>query len=281
MERRKGGKMKGTVASFKGKKRGRRAYRISDPKWNELANSLQQHFWLESSHLYWSHDNFSHTNSSLSDLLIKFTWYPAALSRLVIVMIYIYIQSKCTFFTCRSPQVCEDVIHKHVWTLLVTIQVLHLTVQHHWNVQLHLSNSSINSVLNPRPQHINSQPSTPDDVSLQTRPRVPETPNRRSAAQKSGDCSKYTRSLLVGYLWLGFDGLIRNFPRAFDPRLVTWFPSMILDAPSKRSLMLFPMSRKEGSRIQQVLTVQLPDIPWHLHSRRISCCTCYYFNNKH
>jgi hypothetical protein len=36
----------------------------------------------------------------------------------------------------------------------------------------------------------------------------------------------------------------------------------------------FPTSLKKGSLIQQVLIVQLPDIPWHLHSLLISFDTC-------
>lgn len=47
------------------------------------------------------------------------------------------------------------------------------------------------------------------------------------------------------------------------------------DAPSKRSLRLSPTIRKLGKRIQQVLTVHDPDMPWHLHSCRISVWTCY------
>lgn len=43
---------------------------------------------------------------------------------------------------------------------------------------------------------------------------------------------------------------------------------------SNRSLMESPMTRKFGRRIQQVFTEQDPDIPWHLHSSRISSCTC-------
>lgn len=46
------------------------------------------------------------------------------------------------------------------------------------------------------------------------------------------------------------------------------------DAPSKRSFKLSPTKRKFGKRIQHVFTVHEPDIPWHLHSCRISDCTC-------
>lgn len=46
------------------------------------------------------------------------------------------------------------------------------------------------------------------------------------------------------------------------------------DAPSKRSFKLSPTNRKFGKRIQHVFTVHEPDIPWHLHSWRISDCTC-------
>lgn len=46
------------------------------------------------------------------------------------------------------------------------------------------------------------------------------------------------------------------------------------DAPSKRSLRLSPTIRKAGNRIQHVLMVHDPDIPWHLHSWCISDWTC-------
>lgn len=50
--------------------------------------------------------------------------------------------------------------------------------------------------------------------------------------------------------------------------------TMTREAPSKRSFRLSPTTRKLGNRIQHVFTVQLPDIPWHLHSWRISDWTC-------
>lgn len=46
------------------------------------------------------------------------------------------------------------------------------------------------------------------------------------------------------------------------------------EAPSKRSFKLSPTMRNVGNRIQHVLTVHEPDIPWHLHSWRISAWTC-------
>lgn len=46
------------------------------------------------------------------------------------------------------------------------------------------------------------------------------------------------------------------------------------DAPSNRSFKLSPTIRKFGNRIQHVFTVHDPDIPWHLHSWRISLWTC-------
>lgn len=48
----------------------------------------------------------------------------------------------------------------------------------------------------------------------------------------------------------------------------------IFVAASNRSFSESPMTRKFGKRIQQVFTEQDPDIPWHLHSSRISACTC-------
>lgn len=65
--------------------------------------------------------------------------------------------------------------------------------------------------------------------------------------------------------------------------LVIWFSLLLflrllltwtLDAPSNRSLSESPITRKFGNRIQQVLTEHDPDIPWHLHSSRISDWTC-------
>lgn len=52
------------------------------------------------------------------------------------------------------------------------------------------------------------------------------------------------------------------------------------DAPSKRSFRLSPTKRKFGKRIQHVFTVHEPDIPWHLHSWRISDWTCCKLNEK-
>lgn len=64
--------------------------------------------------------------------------------------------------------------------------------------------------------------------------------------------------------------------------LVIWFSLLFLwllltwtrDAPSNRSLSESPITRKFGNRIQHVFTEQDPDIPWHLHSSRISAWTC-------
>lgn len=71
----------------------------------------------------------------------------------------------------------------------------------------------------------------------------------------------------------------RLFLRLF---LMIWFSLLFLIlllfctfvAWSNRSFRLSPMTRKFGRRIQQVFTEQDPDIPWHLHSSRISVCTC-------
>lgn len=57
-------------------------------------------------------------------------------------------------------------------------------------------------------------------------------------------------------------------------------PTATRDAPSKRSFRLSPTIRKLGKRIQHVFTVHEPDIPWHLHSWRISLCTCYREREK-
>ena len=62
--------------------------------------------------------------------------------------------------------------HKHLWRVLVMVQISHVTLQHQWKMQLHLSLAVYCSVTWPRPQHIKSQPSTPIDVSLHSRPFV-------------------------------------------------------------------------------------------------------------
>lgn len=64
------------------------------------------------------------------------------------------------------------------------------------------------------------------------------------------------------------------FSLLFFMPLLTWTRV----AWSNRSFKASPMTRKFGKRIQQVFTEQDPDIPWHLHSSRISACTCW--NNK-
>lgn len=65
--------------------------------------------------------------------------------------------------------------------------------------------------------------------------------------------------------------LVNAFSLLFLRLLLTW----TLDAPSKRSFSESPITLKFGNRIQQVLTEQEPDIPWHLHSSRISAWTCW------
>ena len=55
-----------------------------------------------------------------------------------------------------------------------------------------------------------SQPSTPIEVSLHCRPCVPNIPNRRFFSQNPGDCSKYTRSFVVGGLWSALKGFSEN-----------------------------------------------------------------------
>lgn len=81
---------------------------------------------------------------------------------------------------------------------------------------------------------------------------------------------------LLGLDWLLCTLLlpIRLIVFSFDGRRL--FVTITLEAPSNRSFRLSPTTRKLGNRIQHVLTVQLPDIPWHLHSCRISACTCCY-----
>lgn len=61
---------------------------------------------------------------------------------------------------------------------------------------------------------------------------------------------------------------------AFSLVACTLLLTITRDAPSKRSFRLSPIIRKFGKRIQHVFTVHDPDIPWHLHSWRISLWTC-------
>ena len=71
--------------------------------------------------------------------------------------------------------------HKHLWRVLVMVQMSHVTLQHQWKIQLHLSLAVYCSVTWPRPQHIKSHPSTPIEVALHSRPLVP--------SQKLGELS--------------------------------------------------------------------------------------------
>ena len=74
---------------------------------------------------------------------------------------------------------------------------------------------------------------------------------------------------MEGGLCSGWYGLSKARRRTF-PLFVT----RTLEAPSKRSLSPSPMARKGESCIQHVCTVQLPDIPWHLHCLRMPAITC-------
>lgn len=78
------------------------------------------------------------------------------------------------------------------------------------------------------------------------------------------DAMLFDCKLLLLWCWIEFS--------LFPCKL---FPTATLDAPSNRSFKLSPTIRKFGKRIQHVLTVHDPDIPWHLHSCRISLWTCW------
>ncbi len=78
---------------------------------------------------------------------------------------------------------------------------------------------------------------------------------------------------LFGLEAIFFDVLIR-WLIAFSLVFRKLFVTCTREAPSKRSFKLSPTVRKLGNLIQQVFTVQEPDIPWHLHSWRISDWTC-------
>lgn len=190
-------------------------------------------------------------------------------------------------------------VYKHVCTIFLILHNLHFTSQHQWKVQLHLSETISSSVLYPLPQHMRSQPSTPMDVSLHCLPIVPSIPNLGFFVQNLGESSKYTRSFnpggLCSGLW-GFNWKLYRFLLVPSPWPLEFIPlndgelgpvpggpslfclrlllTITFEAPSNLSLRLSPMCLKLGSRIQHVFTVQEPDIPWHLHSCRISVCTC-------
>lgn len=171
-------------------------------------------------------------------------------------------------------------VHKHVWTFFLTLHILHLTSQHHWKVQPHLSTTIISWVLYPRLQHIKSHPSNPMDVSLHTLPVVPRIPSRGFFSQKGGEGSMYTKSMEPGGLCSGLWGSkcdLYRFRFLLDkplPASLSEFVTRMREAPSNLSLRLSPTILKLGKRIQHVLVVHEPDIPWHLHSWRISDATC-------
>lgn len=73
--------------------------------------------------------------------------------------------------------------HLQVNTSVFSLQVLHLTKQHHWNLQLHCHTRVYWWVLWPRPQHIRLQPSVWGDVWLHRRPLVPALPVAASSSQ--------------------------------------------------------------------------------------------------
>lgn len=155
--------------------------------------------------------------------------------------------------------ICGD--HRHVCISTTLWHCLHLTKQHQWNLQLHLSTISTSSVWKPRPQHISSQPSMALEVLLHCRPVVPKTPFFKSWSQKSGLDSRYTRSSSVcGLNWefLGTKTLV--VPIFFCSASV---------APSNFSFKTLPTFRNGGMAFQQVFTSQDPETPWHLHSTRM------------
>uniref|UniRef100_A0A182UPZ7 Uncharacterized protein n=1 Tax=Anopheles merus TaxID=30066 RepID=A0A182UPZ7_ANOME len=138
-----------------------------------------------------------------------------------------------------------------VYTSCMSMQVLHVTSQHHLKLQLQLRFTSIWLCVWPRLQHIRLQPSTPLDVMLHSRPCVPSEPVLAFGSQKSSESSVYTRSRLVGSLIVASSGM----------KLCPSFRAITLVAPSKCSFSRAPTSENGGSFIQQVLVVQDPDSP--------------------
>lgn len=93
-----------------------------------------------------------------------------------------------------------------VWSTLIRVQISHLTTQHHWNIQLQRSRTVYIFETYPLPQHKRSHPSIPIDVALHSRPYVPGKSVEASFSQYDEEDSKYTRSRLPGFLWLGLTG---------------------------------------------------------------------------
>lgn len=107
----------------------------------------------------------------------------------VIYFFYLYISFDwCMLSEEKKTETCEMcwvfpwfldfALYLHVCSSITRVHVSHLTWQHQWNLQLHLSFTTIFFVLYPRPQHRIAQPSKPDDVLLQTRLCVPTKMNR-------------------------------------------------------------------------------------------------------
>lgn len=85
-------------------------------------------------------------------------------------------------------------LYLHRLTYTVFVQVSHFTVQHHWNLQLHLVFNCILYLLYPRLQHKELQEEAsflPTSV-LHLRPLVPIDPAFASISQYDGDFLMYT-----------------------------------------------------------------------------------------
>ncbi len=148
----------------------------------------------------------------------------------------------------------------HKYTVLITIQVLHTTSQHHLNLQLQFSKTVIFFCLNPLPQHRMSQPPTPSENGSHSRPLVPMDPYFRLGLQKFGEFSVYMRSSLAKGLWDLTAGMRPPWPSLLP---------VTRTAASKRSFNRVPTWWKTGIFFQHVLSVHDPDSPWHLHTRRM------------
>lgn len=80
--------------------------------------------------------------------------------------------------------------HKQVLTVLVILQVSHLTSQQYWNLHLQDLTSVTCTVFWPLPQHRMPHPSSPWEVALHSRPCVPNEPNVLLGQQKEGVSSE-------------------------------------------------------------------------------------------
>ena len=98
-------------------------------------------------------------------------------------------------------------LYLHVYISVRLVQRSHLTIQHQWNLQEHCHTRVYWCVLQPRPQHMRSHPSDPDDVRLHDLPTVPSEAVFGSQSQQLGDFSTQMRWARRGFRWALLDRL--------------------------------------------------------------------------